>query len=172
MIPLLLYAVLAQSPDTPSSVVSGRVVDAGTLRPIAGVVVSPAGTAVPPPPSPIDRDVLARTLTNGEGRFVIRGLRAGSLVLMATKGGYADATYGQRRPGGTRLSERRVDVSALGRDEDDRAVVKATNRELPASIGQCARTLGSALRRASERHDDGADNRASCGRVDDAARDD
>ncbi|HEX4566875.1 MAG TPA: carboxypeptidase-like regulatory domain-containing protein, partial [Vicinamibacterales bacterium] len=100
MIILLLCVVLAQT-DAPSAVVSGRVVDAATGRPIAGVVVTPAGTAVPPPPSPIDALVLARVLTNGEGRFVIRGLRTGSLVLTATKGGYADATYGQRRPGGS-----------------------------------------------------------------------
>jgi len=100
VISLLLCVVLAQA-DTPVSVVSGRVVDAATGRPIAGVVVTPAGTAVPPPPSPIDALVLARVLTNAEGRFVIRGLRTGSLVLTATKGGYADATYGQRRPGGS-----------------------------------------------------------------------
>jgi len=99
---LLLIVALGQSPDAgAAAVVSGRVVDAATGRPIAGVVITPAGTAVPPPPSPIDALVLARVLTNGEGRFVIRGLRTGSLVLSATKGGYADATYGQRRPGGS-----------------------------------------------------------------------
>lgn len=99
---LLLIVALGQTPDaSASAVVSGRVVDAATGHPIAGVVVTPAGTAVPPPPSSIDALIFARVLTNGEGRFVIRGLRTGSLVLTATKGGYADATYGQRRPGGS-----------------------------------------------------------------------
>ena len=98
---LLLIALLAQSTDEHPAVVSGRVVDAGTGHPIAGVVVTPAGSAVPPPLGPVSHPVIARVLTNGEGWFVIRGLRAGSLVLTATKGGYADATYGQRRPGGS-----------------------------------------------------------------------
>jgi hypothetical protein len=98
---LLLVALLAQSTDEHSAVVSGRVIDAGTGHPIAGVVVTPAGSAVPPPLGPVSNPVIARVLTNGEGWFVVRGLRTGSLVLTATKGGYADATYGQRRPGGS-----------------------------------------------------------------------
>jgi hypothetical protein len=101
VISLLLCVAVAQSAGAAPAVVSGRVVDAATGRPIAGVVVTPAGTAVPPPASPIDTPVLARVLTSGEGRFVIRGLRAGSLVLTAAKGGYSDATYGQRRPAGS-----------------------------------------------------------------------
>lgn len=40
-------------------------------------------------------------MTNSSGQFVIRGLTKGSLVLAATKGGYANATHGQRRPGGS-----------------------------------------------------------------------
>src|SRR5262249_45453236 len=103
---LLIGLASAQTAPQPSSdgspaVVSGRVVDATTGRPIAGVIVTPAGTAVPPPGAAVDSHVVARVLTNGEGRFVIRGLRAGSLVLLATKSGYANATYGQRRPGGS-----------------------------------------------------------------------
>jgi hypothetical protein len=81
------------SDDTRPPIVSGRVVDAGTGRPIPGAVVRPAGAATIDPARPV--------LTNASGQFVVRGLRKGSLVLTATKGGYVDATYGQRRPGGS-----------------------------------------------------------------------
>jgi len=102
---LLLATIVGLPQQLPSTlhdaVVSGRVVDADSGRPIAGAIVTPAGTAVPPPPTDLDRIVLARVLTNANGQFVIRGLRAGSLVISAAKGGYADATYGQRRPAGS-----------------------------------------------------------------------
>ena len=78
--------------------VSGRVVDAVTGRPIAGVVVTPAGSAVV---TSAAAPVPARALTNGAGEFVLRDLQKGSLVLTAAKNGYADATYNQRRPGGS-----------------------------------------------------------------------
>src|SRR5262245_44838650 len=52
----------------------------------------PFGTAAPAPPS--------KVLTNASGQFVIRGLRAGDLVLLSTKGGYIDAAHGQARPRG------------------------------------------------------------------------
>jgi protocatechuate 3,4-dioxygenase beta subunit len=97
---LLLIVVLAQIPDTPSAVISGRVVDAGSGRPIAGAVVTPAGSALPPP-LPTDSAEPPHVLTNANGLFAIRGLRAGSLVLTATKGGYVNATRGQRRPAGS-----------------------------------------------------------------------
>src|SRR2546423_8737469 len=89
-------------PESRPAVVSGRVVDAGSGRPLAGVVVTPAGNASNPPLSPgqVTRQP-PRMLTNASGQFVIRGLRKGSLVLTATKGGYANATHGQRRPGGS-----------------------------------------------------------------------
>jgi hypothetical protein len=72
--------------------IAGRVVDAVTGRPIAGVIVTPAGPAVPAA-SPTS------ALTNGNGLFAIRGLRAGKVFLTATKGGYVPATYNQRHPG-------------------------------------------------------------------------
>jgi len=98
---LLIVIALGQSPDATAPVtVSGRVIDAVTGRPIAGVIVTPAGSALPPPPSP-DESEPPHVLTNANGQFVIRGLRAGSLVLTATKGGYVNATRGQRRPAGS-----------------------------------------------------------------------
>jgi uncharacterized protein (DUF2141 family) len=92
---LALSAQLAEPPS--SAIVAGRVVDATSGRPIAGVVVTPAGSAV----SASGSFGPARVLTNANGHFVLRGLAKGSLVLIATKGGYVNANYGQRRPGGT-----------------------------------------------------------------------
>jgi Carboxypeptidase regulatory-like domain len=90
----ILVLAAGQVPDeSRPPIVSGRVVDAGTGRPVPGAVVTPAGSAAVEPVRPV--------LTNAAGQFVVRGLRTGSLVLTATRGGYADATYGQRRPGGS-----------------------------------------------------------------------
>ena len=98
--PVILTLLLAaQLPDAaPSAIVAGRVVEATTGRPVPGVIVTPAGTAADPGPGGI---APARVLTNANGQFVLRGLSKGSLVLTATKGGYVNATYGQRRPGGS-----------------------------------------------------------------------
>jgi Carboxypeptidase regulatory-like domain len=89
----------AQSPEAAASaVVSGRVVDAATGRPISGVVIWAAGSAASSTPgasSPV------RVMTTSAGAFVFRGLDRGSLVLTAVKGGYVNATPGQRRPGGS-----------------------------------------------------------------------
>lgn len=82
---------------TAGAVVSGRVVDALTGRPVPGVVVTPDGSAVAITPA---NPRAPRALTNGEGAFVLRGLRKGRLHLGAAKSGYTPATYNQRRPGG------------------------------------------------------------------------
>src|SRR4249919_2152065 len=104
VLPLALFMAQVPQPETAArpAAVFGRVVDAASGRPIAGVVVTPAGAASSPPltPGQAPRQP-ARAMTNGSGQFVIRGLRKGSLVLSVTKGGYANATYGQRRPGGS-----------------------------------------------------------------------
>jgi uncharacterized protein (DUF2141 family) len=96
---LLTLALAAQLPEPPpAAIVAGRVVDATSGRPIAGAVVTPAGSAAitgPGAAGPV------RVLTNASGVFVLRGLSKGSLVLTATKGGYVNATHGQRRPGGS-----------------------------------------------------------------------
>jgi uncharacterized protein (DUF2141 family) len=84
-----------QGADAPlPAIVSGRVVDAVTGRPVAGAVVTAAGTAAV--------DATAGILTNAGGHFVVRRLHKGSLALTATKGGYVEGTYGQRRPAGSR----------------------------------------------------------------------
>ncbi len=96
VLPALLLAVAAQSAPLPA-VVLGRVVDAGTGRPIPGAIVYVAGSAVPPQ----SRGAPPRLMTNTDGQFVIRGLRKGTLYLNVTREGYLDATLGQRRPMGS-----------------------------------------------------------------------
>jgi hypothetical protein len=84
--------------DTPPpAIVAGRVVDAVTGRPIAGAVITTAGSAVAQPGA----SGTVRVITNTGGGFVLRGVSKGSLVLTVAKGGYVDAQPGQRRPGGS-----------------------------------------------------------------------
>ena len=89
-------AVAAETPpqsDAPqSAIVSGRVLDADTGRPIPGALVTAYGSAA--------ASVTARILTNQGGFFVVRGLHRGSLALTAVKSGFVDAAYGQQRPAG------------------------------------------------------------------------
>ena len=92
---LLLVAQLlavAQATDAPA-LVSGRVLDADSGRPIAGALVTPFGAAAAAAPGIV-------VMTNASGQFVVRGLRPGNLVLIARKGGYIDASQGQTRAGG------------------------------------------------------------------------
>jgi hypothetical protein len=94
-------AAAAQLPsDAQTAVVAGHVVDASTGRPIASAVVIPYGTAARVQSDDGAVTSAARALTSTSGAFVIRGLRPGSLILHASKGGYIDAAFGQTRPGG------------------------------------------------------------------------
>ncbi len=80
----------------PTGLIVGRVVDGSTNRPVAGVTVSLLGgpvAALGP------ARTMPRALTNGTGQFVFRKVPKGSYQLRATRSGYADASYGQRRPG-------------------------------------------------------------------------
>src|SRR6266568_272127 len=95
----LSHAAAVQTADAPQSLIAGRVIDAVSRRPIAGVVVTPVGSAVLPNVSPSVRT--PAVLTNANGQFVLRGLRSGVVFLTAVKGGYVNATYNQRRPGGS-----------------------------------------------------------------------
>src|SRR5262249_7799942 len=93
---LAMLSGTAQSPG-PGAVVVGRVVEAGSGRAIAGAILTRNGAAVirrSGRPAP-------RVMTDANGAFTIRGLAAGTLYLNVTKGGYVDATLGQRRPGGS-----------------------------------------------------------------------
>ena len=89
----LLAGVQPQAADpSQPALVSGRVLDADTGRPIAGALVTAYGAA-----AGASRAVV---LTSGSGEFVIRGLRPGKLVLIARKSGYVDASQGQSRAAG------------------------------------------------------------------------
>ena len=94
---VLMGTLAAQADSSGSAIVSGRVVDAATGRPIAGAIITSAGSAVAPPGAsgPV------RVITNTGGNFVLRGVATGTLVLTATKGGYVYGQPGQRRPGGS-----------------------------------------------------------------------
>jgi len=107
LLTLHLFSAILQPADEQPAIVSGRVVDADSGRPIPGAIVMPYGTAAPAPPS--------RVLTNANGEFVIRGVRAGELVLLATRGGYIDSAHGQARPRGY---GQKVRITAGGRYAD------------------------------------------------------
>jgi len=76
---------------TPSGLILGRVVDAGSGRPLPGAIVSLLGAG---PVSP-------RAITNAGGQFVFRKLPKGRFTLLATRPGYVDGAYGRRQPGGS-----------------------------------------------------------------------
>lgn len=91
--------------DPATGLIVGQVVDAGTGRPISGALVGLAGGASPPagrgaPPA----RPRPRMMTDAEGRFLLRGLAAGSYSLTAVKGGFVDGAYGRRHPAGNSQS--------------------------------------------------------------------
>lgn len=88
------------TPPPPTGLIVGRVVDGSSGRPIAGVVVAIDGGGASIPGS----QSRPRALTNGSGQFVFRKLAKGTYHLTATRVGYVDAQYGQRRPGGSSSS--------------------------------------------------------------------
>src|SRR6187549_853691 len=89
----------AVKPFVATGLILGRVVDAGTGRPVSGAVVllsgGPArvqgppvpGQPAPPPASP------PQLLADSEGRFAFRQLTRGSYGLQATKPGYSSGAY-------------------------------------------------------------------------------
>jgi protocatechuate 3,4-dioxygenase beta subunit len=113
---VLLRPVAAQQDQAGTALVIGRVLEAGSDRPIAGVIVtlapaSPGASARPAPP--------LRAMTDARGRFVLRDIDSGHYLLTASVGGngfspggflisgaghqigaYLNGGYGQRRPGG------------------------------------------------------------------------
>ena len=106
VLPLIL--VLAATPQparsSSTSLVLGRVIDAGNGRPIAGAIVTLHGSAAVPPlrsGGGLPISSAPHVMTNADGQFVARGLRKGALFLTVTKGGYVDATNAQRRPWGS-----------------------------------------------------------------------
>ena len=96
----------AAKPFVTTGLILGRVIDAGTGRPVSGAVVSLSGgpprvqgPAVPgqPAPPPVSPPQL---LADSEGRFAFRQLTRGSYGLQATKSGYSSGAYARNRPNG------------------------------------------------------------------------
>ena len=82
----------APTPRTGTGVIRGRVVRADTGEPLRRVQVhvdewSTGGLNGP-----------AATMTDAEGRYELTQLAAGRYLLKATRGGYVEVAYGQRRP--------------------------------------------------------------------------
>ena len=117
-----------QTPPQPTGYLLGRVVDAQTKAPLRGVVVSiarPGGGPLPVDP---------RAMTDDQGRYLIRGIPAGTYQVVANAGGYSSYTpsgfhvtgsgfpvnaylaggYGQSRPDGTLLPLALADGQRLG----------------------------------------------------------
>lgn len=116
-IALGVTATAQQAPPPPTGFILGRVVDARSNQPVAGVFVSLNGGAAPSPTAPRVQPV--RVITDAQGRFLFRGVASGSYVVLAgvgsngytpnglfvdgsgfLLGGYLEGGYGQRRPNG------------------------------------------------------------------------
>lgn len=76
-----------------TGVIDGTLTAVGTGRPVRRAVVSITGGAP---------RVAKTTTTDDTGRFSFAQLTAGDFTLSASKAGYLDSTYGQKRPGSGR----------------------------------------------------------------------
>ena len=110
-----------------TGVIAGRVLDGVTGRPVGGSIVTvltehgqPFELPVVPNNHVIFSDAgsqLAQVLTDAEGRFVLRHLPAGALLVQARRPGWNDTSYGRREPSDpeklVRLKdgEQRIDLS-------------------------------------------------------------
>src|SRR5262249_40920670 len=84
---------MATVPYTGPAVVIGQIVDAVTGRGVAHAIVHLGG-----PGTEVTR------VADNSGRFYVTGLAGGDYSINATKAGYFDGAYGQRRVGGQGLS--------------------------------------------------------------------
>ena len=101
--------VLAQTATPRDGVITGRVVDAATGRPVGAVVVSISGPGIAMRATPSSaggpggvavNPSVPGVLTGADGRFMFRDLQAGNFTITAAKNGYAEGASGRRRPGG------------------------------------------------------------------------
>lgn len=108
---LTALAVAAGAQERPGEgTIAGRVVDATTGQPVSAAVVAVAGFA-----SGANAPA-SRILTDGEGRFLLRGLNLpGNIDVIAAKSGYAEGAYGQNRPNGSRQN---VELTAARKTAD------------------------------------------------------
>jgi hypothetical protein len=82
----------APTPRAGTGVIRGRVVRADTGEPLRRVQVRVDEW------STADQSGPAATMTDAQGRYELTQLRAGRYQLKATRGGYVEVAYGQRRP--------------------------------------------------------------------------
>jgi hypothetical protein len=111
-------SIAAQQGQPGTALVIGRVLEAGSDRPIAGVIVTLAPAASGATTNALPASPL-RAMTDARGRFVLRDIDAGRYQLTAAVGGngfspsgflitgaghqigaYLNGGYGQRHPGG------------------------------------------------------------------------
>ena len=109
---LTAVSPLAQQPQQQqqppaTALILGRVVDAGSGRPLSGAIVTispgrPISGSGPTPASLVRMDAVTgptRVMTDDEGRFLFHGLPGGSFSITAMKSGYMSGAYGRRIPG-------------------------------------------------------------------------
>ncbi len=107
MTALLLLALLtpfgAAQQERADGVVSGRIVDAATGKPVGRVTVAISGPSITRsgPWGPGLHGGAPNVMTASDGRFEFRHLPDGTFSVTATKTGYAEGAYGRRRPGGS-----------------------------------------------------------------------
>jgi hypothetical protein len=118
---LLLCLLVAQAPlqtpaPEPTALVTGRVIDGVTGKPVSAAVVGLQSTTV----TRAGRAAVNRVLTDEEGRYFFDKLTKGSYLLTATKPGWMDGAFGRRRPGGGSMTldlakddEHRGDVNLM-----------------------------------------------------------
>lgn len=80
-----------------TGLIVGQVVDGETGRPVGLTMVRLGAMAG----GVLRQSVQTTLMTGSDGRFVFRGLPAGSYTVMARKAGYLPATFGTRSPGAT-----------------------------------------------------------------------
>src|SRR2546430_16964609 len=103
-----LFLAVPLSAQDSTGVVAGQIVDATTQQPLGNVEAALAGTP-------------HRELTRADGRFTLRGIRAGAYRLRATRTGYGSGgqngtgTAGQATPGQGALQPRRAGRQRVAR---------------------------------------------------------
>jgi hypothetical protein len=79
-----------------TGLIVGHAVDAGTGKPVSGVIVMLSGGGPP-------AGAAQRVMVDANGGFVFGELRPGSYSLVGQRPGYTDAVYGRRLPNGSGL---------------------------------------------------------------------
>ena len=96
-----LPAAQTPAPAARNGVISGRIVEAGTGRPVSAAIVAIVGTGL----TTTGPNSATRIVTGADGRFVFSELPTpGRFSINASKGGYAEGAYGMQRPTGSSQS--------------------------------------------------------------------